>query len=183
MWGRRLLRCLSVFKLPHIYIELFNTTSEGINFVGFGVIDVIFYATRFDTLTFFEDIEVENTAYDIVSLCGIYGLALGSFLWSFFRKDVSAEKENTKGSPCVVPVVSLHAAVPLIVLASCLISFKNPKWIAFPLVLTMFTLVAYFFLNVLYNHGFKLKKMQWIPMIPVAVISFALVLILSYIPA
>lgn len=148
--------------------------------LGFGVVNIALYGVKFDA-AIFNGLEVTANACEIISIVGSYVIAILAFLWAFFRKDVSAEKENTKGRPCVFPIVTLHLAAFAIAMISSLISLKNPNFLLWPLIIYGFVLAAYFFLHVIYNHGFKLKKMQWIPIPLVTILGFAFIIIFAFV--
>lgn len=148
--------------------------------LGFGVVNIAIYGAKFDA-SIFSGEGFGTNACEIISIIGSYVIAIVAFLWAFFRKDVSAEKENTKGRPCVFPIVTLHLAAFALAMISSLISLKNPRLLAWPLIIYGFVLVAYFFLHVVYNHGFKLKKMQWIPIPLVTILGFAFIVIFAFV--
>ena len=139
--------------------------------VSFGIIPMIAYTTLFDNLFVEGSIEVAKEFY--IS-CGInIALAAGGFVWTWLEKDRSAEVDNTKGEPKVFPIIVLHAGMlfGVALVAALTLQLGLP---VLGLVLWALCMVAYFFLNVLYKHGFGLEMKQWLPMIPIVAATFAL---------
>ena len=169
-----------IVQMPYNAISI--VAGKGYHPFGFGLVNAYLFGSYFDQLVFVKDAKVEISGQEIASVIGIFALAIGGFLWVFLRKDISAEKENTKGSPCVFPVVVVHLATFAIIAAASLISLKNPKYLMWPAILSLVTFTAMFFIQVIYNHGFKLKKMQWIPLVALLPVCFAYIMIFTYLP-
>lgn len=102
---------------------------------------------------------------------GVYLLlGMGAFIWMFLTKDRSADVENEKGNPSVITLIALHGGfLGMMLFANSLASFT----IVLGLIINIFVIATYFFINVLYGHGFKLKMQQWIPLAAVSLIVIA----------
>ncbi len=142
--------------------------------LAFGIIPIVAYGTMFDQIFAGENIKFAELGYGFFTNCSIYlALSGGAFAWTWLSKDRSAEIDNTKGEPKLFPIVILHAAF-LFALALLSALMATLGIIVLGLILWSFSMVAYFFLNVLYKHGFGLYMKQWVPMIPIFIITFLL---------
>lgn len=144
---------------------------ESYDAISFGIIPMIAYSSMFDSLLTEGNIEVGKEFY--IS-CGIYiALAAGGFIWTWLEKDRSAEVDNTKGEPKAFPIIVLHAGMLFGtgLIAALILQLGLP---VLGLVMWALCMVVYFFLNVLYKHGFGLEMKQWLPMIPIVAATFAL---------
>ena len=144
---------------------------ESFESLAFGVFPMIVYGNLFDTMFGGEKVELAKEFY---INCGVYiTLAAGGFAWTWLEKDRSAEIDNTKGEPKLFPIIVLHAGFLFgLALVDALVLELGAPLLG--LVLWALSMVAYFFLNVLYKHGFGLQMKQWIPMIPIMALTFAL---------
>lgn len=102
---------------------------------------------------------------------------VGSFIWLFLVKDRSADLENERGRPSVITLVAVHGGFLSI---QMFFNYLSYNMIYGTLIIYIFTMTAYFFINVLFRHGFKLRMEQYIPMAAIAVISLVDVFITSY---
>ena len=102
------------------------------------------------------------------NLTTYFGCGIGGFIWLFLVKDRSADKENEKGKPGIINLIAIHGAfLSLMLFFSSILSTQ----LFVGLILYIFTIATYFFINVLYRHGFKLRMGQWIPMVVVSIIG------------
>ena len=135
-------------------------------YLSFSLITPIIAAADFDELFMSAK---DHLSYNLYWNLPIYfALGIGSFLWIFFSKDRSADKENEKGHPSILTLIAEHGGFLSIILLFNYISYYL-IYIAF--IIMFFAFATYFFINVLYRHGFKLRMEQWIPMIGVGMIS------------
>ena len=144
--------------------------------LAFGIFPMFGYGTLFDQILIGEDIKFLELGYGFFTNVSVYlAISGGAFAWTWLSKDRSAEVDNTKGEPKLFPIIVLHAAF-LFSLALLSSAMSSLGLTVFGLVLWSFSMVAYFFLNVLYKHGFGLDMKQWVPMIPVFIVTFILFL-------
>lgn len=96
------------------------------------------------------------------------GCGVGSFIWLFLIKDRSADKENEKGRPSIITLIAIHGGfLSLLLFFARLMAFQ----LFVGLLVYIFTIATYFFINVLYRHGFKLRLEQWIPMTIISIVG------------
>lgn len=94
----------------------------------------------------------------------------------FMVKDRSADIENEKGNPSIITLIALHGGfLGVMLFANSLASYT----IYLGLIINIFVIASYFFINVLFGHGFKLRMQQWIPLLVISLIVIADLVILA----
>lgn len=130
-----------------------------------------------DLNTLFQNVD-GSFARNLYWNVGTYLLfGVGSFIWLFLVKDRSADLENERGRPSIITLVAVHGGFLSL---QMFFNYLAYAMLYGALIIYLFTMTAYFFINVLFRHGFKLRMEQFIPMAVVAAISLADIFITSY---
>lgn len=103
-------------------------------------------------------------------------LGIGAFVWLFLVKDRSADVENEKGKPAPITLVAVHGGFLSVMLFANMLAGYT---IYISLIINIFVIATYFFINVLYRHGFKLKLEQWIPIAASSLVAIADAIVLA----
>lgn len=103
-------------------------------------------------------------------------LGIGAFIWLMLVKDRSADIENEKGKPAPITLVAVHGGFLSVMLFANMLAGYT---IYISLIINIFVIATYFFINVLYRHGFKLRLEQWIPIVASSLVAIIDAIILT----
>ena len=143
-------------------------------YVTFSTISPVIGAVNINSLFYGMEEEIWKNLYWNIGVYLISGL--GSFIWMFMVKDRSADIENEKGNPSIITLIALHGGfLGVMLFANSLASYT----IYLGLIINIFVIASYFFINVLFGHGFKLRMQQWIPLLVISLIVIADLVILA----
>ncbi len=169
---------LLVYYAPASVIRMFiNENALRTDFLNFSFVSGIIAGNLLDKLAIYGI--VDNYLFQVISFVGYLLVGGGSAAWVLMSKDKSAELTNAAGNPNIVNTLVIHFGFGSILLIINMLSGLGTS--VFTIVLDILVMVAYFFFNVMFRHGFKLKMMQYIPYICVCSLTFVICIILPLI--